>query len=480
MFDVPTLTGVRPGAERVEWQIVRADQAMLSAYRQIRREVFVREQNIFDGSDHDDVDDDPRTIVLVAVASDGEVLGGVRLAPAERGRDIGWWTGSRLVVRRDARRAGRIGPALVREACATAVASGVLRFEATVQMPNVPLFRRLGWLRWGEATVEGVEHARMRWPIDRIENLITATKRPLGEVLDGSRLDDPNALGGGAFIGDDGAPVPATDVVAVCDAILPSMVERDPEWAGWCGVLVNANDLSAMGARPSGLLDAVGAPTASFARRVLGGVRSASLAWGIPILGGHTQLGVTPSLAVTALGRTAAPVAGGGGRAGDPLRLTVDVTGRWRRGYEGRQWDSTSTRPASELRHLADLVRQTHPAAAKDVGMAGIVGTAALLAEASGTGATIDVANIPAPDAVAFGDWLTCFPGFGMLTADRPGASPIASPLAETADIGALCTGHGVRLRWPDGVETPVGGESPTGLGATVERSPAGMTSPSE
>ena len=33
----------------------------------------------------------------------GTVLGGVRLAPVDRGRDLGWWTGSRLVVSRGAR-----------------------------------------------------------------------------------------------------------------------------------------------------------------------------------------------------------------------------------------------------------------------------------------------------------------------------------------------------------------------------------------
>ena len=44
-------------------------------------------------------------------------------------------------------------------------------------------------------------------------------------------------LGGPGFVGDDGAPVPGTDLVAACDAIVPSMIERDPEWAGWCSVL---------------------------------------------------------------------------------------------------------------------------------------------------------------------------------------------------------------------------------------------------
>lgn len=455
----------RPPVDRTAWTIERANAAQIRAYRAIRRDVFVAEQGLFDGSDTDRIDEDPRTIVLVCVGVDGAVLGGVRLAPAVEGRDIGWWTGSRLVVRRDARGAGGIGAALVREACATALAHGVLRFEATVQERNVPLFRHLGWDSWGETTIGGVPHARMRWPIDRIQQLVRSTKGALGELLGDLRHDDANALGGPGFVGDDGSPLPGTDVVAACDAILPAMIERDPEWAGWCAVLVNLNDLAAMGAKPTGLLDAVAAPTASFARRILGGLRSGSAAWGVPILGGHSQIGTAPALSVTALGRTKRPVPGGGGRTGDDLSLTVDLRGRWRRGFEGRQWDTTSARSGAELRELGAVVRRARPAAAKDVSMAGIVGTAAMLAEASGTGLAIDVAAIPAPDDVAFGDWVTCFPGFGMLTADRPGRSRVGSPLADTAVIGRLDAGSDVRLLWPDGVTTVACDAAATGLG---------------
>ena len=469
MLDVPVITGTsrRSRIDRTAWTIERATDAQIAAYRAIRRDVFVAEQGIFDGDDTDRIDEDPRTIVLVCVAPGGEVLGGVRLAPAVEGRDIGWWTGSRLVVRRDARGAGGIGSALVREACATALASGVLRFEATVQERNVPLFRHLGWESWGATTIGGAAHVRMRWPIDRIERLLQSTKGVLGDLLGDLRGDDPHALGGRGFVGDDGVPLPGTDVVAACDAILPAMIERDPEWAGWCAVLVNLNDLSAMGAKPIGLLDAVAAPTASFARRILGGLRSGADAWGVPILGGHTQLGVAPALSVTAMGRTKRPVPGGGGRAGDDLSLTVDLRGRWRRGFEGRQWDTTSARTGAELRELGGIVRRARPAAAKDVSMGGIVGSAAMLAEASGTGLTIDVSAIPAPGDVAFGDWVTCFPGFGMLTADRPGRSRAASPLAETAVIGRLDGGSDVRLLWPDGVTTTACAAPATGLGAS-------------
>lgn len=464
MLEIPALMGPAVMQSTPAWTIQRAEAREVDAYRALRREVFVTEQGVFGDDDRDDIDDDPRTIVLVARDGEGTVLGGVRLAPATARRDIGWWTGSRLAVRADARHAGGIGPALVREACATALQHGVLRFEATVQERNQALFRRLGWTPWGTVDIGGMRHVRMRWPITRIRDLVESTKSELGPLLGALRGDAPFSLGGAGFVGDDGAPVPGTDVVAACDAILPELIERDPEWAGWCAVLVNVNDLAAMGAAPVGLLDALGAPSSEIARRVMGGLRSAAHAWGVPLLGGHTQLGVPAALSVTALGRTPRPVPGGGARRGDDISLTIDLHGRWRPGFEGRQWDSTSTRTGEDLRALGTLVRDARPAAAKDVSMAGIVGTTAMLAEASSVGAVIEPATIPAPDSVAFGDWLTCFPGFGMITADRPGRGRMSTPIAQTARIGTATSERGVRLLWPDGVETDAVGLTATGL----------------
>jgi putative N-acetyltransferase (TIGR04045 family) len=434
-----------------------------AAHRELRRRVFVQEQGLFDRSDLDDVDADPRALVLLARGPSGEPLGGVRLAPARPGEpDIGWWAGSRLAVDPAARRGGvQLGSALVRAACTRAEAAGALRFDATVQPAGETLFRRLGWQRIDEVVVAGRPHVLMRFPIDRIAALAGATKSPLGSLLGGL----PGGLGGRGFVGDDGAPVPGTDVIAACDAILPAMVERDPRWAGWCGVLVNVNDLAAMGATPVGLLDAVGARDASFASRVLAGLADAAHAYGVPVLGGHTQLGVPAALTVTALGRTAHPVPAGGARPGATVRLTADLGGNWRPGYAGRQWDSTSGRRRDELSAMVSAVGRARPAAAKDVSMAGVVGTLGMLAEAAGCAAVLDVAAVPRPDGAATGDWLTCFPGFAMLTADPdPGRALDAGP-AVGAVCGELTGGVGVSLRWPDGVLTTGVAGPVTGLG---------------
>lgn len=466
------LTGLRQAATEPFVVVPAESPAELAAYRALRREVFVAEQGLFAGSDADDVDDDPRTRVLIARAIDGRVLGGVRLHPAHHsglgGRDLGWWRGSRLVVSRTARGDLGIGAALVRAACAAAENAGALRFEATVQARNEPLFRRLGWQRRASLELHGHAHVLMDWPIGRVQRLVDATKTALGELV-GPLL--PHTGGLGAFLGDDASPVPGSDLVAACDAILPTMVERDPEWAGWCAVLVNINDLSAMGAAPVGLLDAVAARDTSFARRILRGLGEAARAWDVPVLGGHTQLGVNAALAVTALGRVAAPVAGGGAAPGQRLRLSADLGGGWRRGYTGAQWDSSSHRTGAELRALGGVVPALRPTAAKDVSMSGVIGTAGMLAEASGCRAVLDVAAVPAPDDARTADWLTCFPGFAMITAEQPGAVHAALPPVVTTGVcGELDTGSGVGLRWPDGVVTEAVRAGVTGLGAAHPR----------
>jgi putative N-acetyltransferase (TIGR04045 family) len=449
-LDGAGLAGTRPPRLLVEV----ADARAVAAYRRLRRIVFVQEQGLFARHDLDDVDDDPRCVVLVA-RIDGTVVGGVRLAPATD-PDLGWWQGSRLAVAAGAR-AGDVGGALVRAACAHAESAGALRFEAAVQ--HEAYFARLGWDTVGCALVAGRAHVLMRWPIGRVQALVETTKAPLGALLAGL------APGGAGWVGDDAAPVPGSDLLAACDAIVPSMVERDPEWAGWCSVLVNLNDLAAMGAAPVGLLDAVGARSASAAARVLHGVAAAARAWDVPVLGGHTTLGVPASLAVTALGRTAHPVPAGGGRPGHAVSVTADLSGQWRPGYRGRQWDSTSERSTEALRALQGAIAAAHPAAAKDVSMAGLVGTLGMLAEASSCSAVLEVAAVPRPAGTTVGDWLTCFPGFAMVTTDHPGRS-VASRYARSATCGELAAGTGVSLRWPDGAVTSVVPGPVTGMGA--------------
>ena len=486
------LGGPRPAYVEAGLLVEEADALGRAEHHELRRRVFVAEQGLFDGTDRDDLDDHPACVVLVARSVHGDVVGGVRLAPVAG--ELGWWAGSRLVVAPGAPL--RAGAALVRAACARAEAEGALRFDAVVQADKERFFTGLGWRPRGRAGARaridhlGRPHVRMSWPIGACAAPALA-KRVIGDVLGGLRP------GGDGFVGDDAAPVPGSDLVAATDAIVPSMVERDPWWAGWCSVLVNANDLAAMGATPVGLLDSLAAPTPSLARRVMAGLTEAAERYGVPVLGGHTQVGVPAALSVTMLGRVAAgrvpgggglgagpggrgaaerpdggPVPGGGGRVGDTVHVVADLSGGWRPGYGGRQWDSTTGRSATELRHMGATLQRVRPHAAKDVSMAGLVGTLAMLAEAGGCGAELDVAAVPRPSGARMADWLTCFPGFALVTAGGPAPTADDVAPATVAACGRLVADPAVTLVWPDGERTEVLRGPVVGLGPATTPSP--------
>ena len=99
-----TVESLLAGQARPSMLVEIAEGQQLQEYWRLRREVFVSEQGLFDTDDHDDVDDDPRAVVLVARDSLGQLLGGVRLAPVDgAGHRLveGWPAGRRahLAVR---------------------------------------------------------------------------------------------------------------------------------------------------------------------------------------------------------------------------------------------------------------------------------------------------------------------------------------------------------------------------------------------
>jgi hypothetical protein len=90
--------------------------------------------------------------------------------------------------------------------------------------------------------------------------------------------------------------------------------------------------------------------------------------------------------------------------------------------------------------------------------------------------------DIPMPASATPGDWLTCFPGFAMVTAERTPARAALPPHVDTAVCGRLTEGRGVDLRWPDGVVTsaiagPVTGMGSAGPGPIARTDDKGRTS---
>lgn len=126
----------------------------------LRHRTFVTEQGIFADHDRDAIDRIALPLVAVStMASEAdEVVGTVRIHEDSPGL---WW-GSRLAVRPDYRRVGRLGVELIRLAVGTAHARGCKTFLAHVQMQNVPLFEKLHWQSQGDVTLHGHPHRLMQ------------------------------------------------------------------------------------------------------------------------------------------------------------------------------------------------------------------------------------------------------------------------------------------------------------------------------
>lgn len=113
--------------------------AEMRAHHQIRHDVFVTEQRLFDGTDLDAHDADEATVHLLGLV-DESPAGTVRLWPyGDR-----LWQGDRLAVLASHRHVG-LGRPLVRLAVRTATECGGLLMTAHVQLPNVRFFQALGW-----------------------------------------------------------------------------------------------------------------------------------------------------------------------------------------------------------------------------------------------------------------------------------------------------------------------------------------------
>jgi selenophosphate synthetase-related protein len=227
--------------------------------------------------------------------------------------------------------------------------------------------------------------------------------------------------------GDDGAVVPARPgspsadgidehVIACGEALLPAFVASDPYGAGVAAVLANVNDLAAMGAVPLAIIDTiVGSP--EVAREALRGMKDACEWYDVALAGGHLTLhGGAPAVSAFGVGRADAVLSTTNVAAGQSLIVAACTTGTMRTDFPFfRSFAERADRMGDDVRVLASIAASGACVAAKDVSMAGLVGSLAMLLEWSRLGVTLDLDRLPRPVGVPMREWLTCFPAYAFL-----------------------------------------------------------------
>jgi uncharacterized protein len=284
--------------------------------------------------------------------------------------------------------------------------------------------------------------------------------------------------------GDDGAVVTEAGMSLVVggEAILPSFAAADPYGAGIAAVTTNLNDLAAMGAWPLGLVDTVTGQRAVI-QQVLEGMRWAAGLYQVPVVGGHlTVTDGPPALSAFGLGRANRPLSARSAEAGQSLVVGCCVEGRMRADFPFfPSFDERGERLAGDVRLLAEGASRGWVAAAKDVSMAGLVGSLAMLLECNRLGVTLDLDAVPVPAGVSLEQWITCFPCFAFLLcvpaglereclrdfADRGLAAAVAGTLDGTGQL-RLCSAGRVATAFD------LAAESVTNLGRPAARTPPG------
>ncbi|OBZ94679.1 hypothetical protein ADU59_16040 [Pararhizobium polonicum] len=278
-----------------------------------------------------------------------------------------------------------------------------------------------------------------------------AAKQDIGSVAASLGLQ-----GQSVAVGDDCAALPDGDgyLLFAIEGFMNEFVAADPWFAGWCGVMVNISDVVAMGGRPVAVVDAVWADGEMGAAPVLEGMRAAARTFGVPIVGGHTNIRTDRGqLSVAILGRAKKLLTSFDARPGDVLIAAIDHRGRYREPFNN--WEAATDAPSARLRSDLELLPEIAEAglalAAKDISQGGIVGTAIMLAECSNVGIEIDVSAIPLPAGVSLERWLATFPSFGYLLSVSPGNSQevlhrFAKRNITAAVIGAVQAGTEIAI----------------------------------
>ena len=231
----------------------------------------------------------------------------------------------------------------------------------------------------------------------------------------------------GVLLGDDCAAIPDHDghLLLAIEGLVEDFVSTMPWFAGYSAVMVNLSDIAAMGGRPIAVVDAIWSAGATQAHPILEGMAAASVAYGVPIVGGHSNYqAANGQLAVAVLGRAKALLSSFAAQDGDELLMAVDLRGQWEGGAPF--WNASTRAPSSrlqgDLRLLPEIAEAGLCRAAKDISMAGVLGTTLMLIECSRMCARIDLSALPHPpghghadDPAQFLRWLLAFPSFSYL-----------------------------------------------------------------
>jgi putative methanogenesis marker protein 2 len=231
-----------------------------------------------------------------------------------------------------------------------------------------------------------------------------------------------------ASFGEDAAVIDDGDEVMLlaADGIWSMLMDADPEWAGYCAVLVNVHDIAAMGGWPVAMVDVLSVSSREIEDAVLLGMRKGIEKFNVPIIGGHLHPDTPYSaldVAILGKARKDSVILSSTARVGDVIVAAADMDGSVHQRFS-INFDSTSFKDSrrllTQLGSMRELGESRLVSAGKDISNPGLLGTLGMLLETSRVGAIVDVDSIIVPQGLDLLSWLKMYPGMGFVVTARP------------------------------------------------------------
>jgi uncharacterized protein len=231
-----------------------------------------------------------------------------------------------------------------------------------------------------------------------------------------------------AAYGEDAAVLDYGDSVLLlaADGIMETLLRANPWFAGYYSILVNINDISAMGGIPLALVDIISMKDEKVCAQVMRGMECAVTKFGVPVVGGHTHPDCNYNAVDVAILGTAkkdAVIYSHTAQVGDDILFVMDLDGFYPEKL-GFAWDTTSKKGPEEVQRqmliMNDVGSKHWVHSGKDMSNPGSVGTLGMLLETSGRGGRVDLDKVPRPKGVDFAQWLKSYQGCGFVLTVAP------------------------------------------------------------
>lgn len=259
-------------------------------------------------------------------------------------------------------------------------------------------------------TIQNFEGVSRKSSIDNVISLLTEAYNVSGDVV----ID----------IGDDASAIDIGNnqvLLLAADGIWGQIMNVNPYWAGYCAVLVNVNDIAAMGGKPLAMVNIMSISNDDIYEDLLNGIKDGCLKFCVPMVGGHLHPDSesdSVGVAIVGIAEKDKLITSFNAEVGDKIIVAIDLDGKPHEIFK-LNWDTTYEKDAKlvqdQITAVQYLAENDYIKSGKDISNPGIIGTLEMLLETSKKGAIVNLEDIPRNENISWEDWLRLYPGSGFV-----------------------------------------------------------------